>query len=186
MKTKPRFDAAKEFSDFLGFHVRAVFCLTLAFVALYPLYNDFFVELLTRGEREVARTGLSYWASVLSTATLLVFFVAIVVHIFRTAFEFLRRRVSYRWVRVMLVIPLGVAEFSALLAIPLFVFVQVPVFSDSFGGGAIPQQVRVCLIDEFVQRNGIAMGEPPRPECNALLEAARSSLLEADEVQNDE
>ncbi len=176
MSERPRFNSAKAFSDFIGFHVRAVFCMTLAVAAFFPVFNDLFLELLTFGNKPINRSLASFWISVTAFLTFLVFFVVIVIHIFRTALEYLDRRKSGIVSRVISIFILGVAEFSALLAIPLFVFTQLPILSDGLGGGALPQEVRRCLLDDLVHQNGIALGQPARPECPELLREFRIAL----------
>ena len=176
MSNMPRFDAAKAFSDFLAFHVRALFCLTLAFAALFPLLNDFFIELLSFGQTTLNRTRASYWLSIIATGTFLMFFVVIMAHIFRVAVEYIRRKVRNLFLAMTVLVPVFIAEVSALAAIPYFVFSQVPILSDGLGGGALPPAVRRCLLDELVHRNGIALGQPARPECPQLLQDTRRDL----------
>jgi len=174
------FESSKHFSDFIGFHVRALFCLTLAFIAIVPTIDDWLAARETLSNFDPDRGRWEYIFQFGAMALFLALFAILFLRISGEIISFFVVRKWRRWgnlrrffgmISSLVVIFFEVCAFAAIVYFVLLRIVAIVVLSDTERQAL---ELRFCLFDEFVQENQIALGQPEREGCDELLAALRS------------
>lgn len=168
------FNAAKAFSDFVGFHVRALFCLTAAFVALFPSI-DAWIQAEAAGEDfQSPYTAWERGIEIAASALFAVFFLVLFVNIIRSIWIW---TVRHSWGSPFLFwriwsIVVGVPAFCAAVALEaaaflaiayrVFFFVMFTLVATDEDRALITE--KLCIIQPFADATGIPIH--PRPDCS--------------------
>lgn len=172
---KERFERSKKFSDFVGFHVRALFCLTLMFVALFPSMDSFFLALAyqdpDRFQRSLPEILFQVGAVGLFCTLMLVLYGNIAI----TIYDYAKARWPSKLVRRAVFVSVALAmEVCGAAAIGYMVFLRSSAALALASGERTAINVRFCLIEELNAHNGLVA--EVSADCVAQLAAFRADL----------
>lgn len=160
------FEAAKKFSDFIGFHVRFIFCSGAAWFALLIPISAFLEARLTGGSYGAGAHKyelIAFFAISIYACVLLFFILRSVRNYFRDHAVSIVRRLS--WVFIGL---------AGLVEITFIVVLLNVIFHQTLNLVQLDREVSICLMNEFVLERGIMSGAP-REGCTELLLDARAT-----------
>ncbi|WP_189367314.1 hypothetical protein [Tateyamaria omphalii] len=167
------FGNAKAFSDFVGFHVRALFCLTLAFIAIYPSTDVFIRSLADSTPYETPYSSLEGNVQVSAFAIFVAFFLLLFFNILRSIWYcFVSRPNSsdkrlfrlFAWfVGLPLFLATTVLELAAFLALTYRVFWTVILALIATDAERAEINEKLCLLRPFAEATGIPL--VPEPIC---------------------
>jgi hypothetical protein len=163
-----KFDQAKTFSDFIGFHVRCSFCSILAWFALSSHVYLYLVAVF--GGRDYVARPLSF--EVFAFFVFEAYAVVMLYFILRVVWMFCVRDGETSYGRIPGII---LASLVIIAEVTLFLFIALGGFIQSLRLLGVPLEVSFCLMDKAFDGQWFMFGTP-RLGCEGTLEQFRNTV----------